>query len=837
MATAAPTRNPAGKADAGTPDHSLDHRDVIIVGAGLSGIDAAYRLQTECSTKSYAILESRTVIGGTWDLFRYPGIRSDSDMYTLGFPFRPWPSDQAIAGGDAIRGYIEDTAREFGIDRHIRFGQRVVRAAWSSDAAMWTLEIDGGSGPVLMTCGFLYMGSGYYDYAGGFTPQWDGVDSFGGRIVHPQKWPADLDYAGKRVVVIGSGATAVTLVPSMAETAAHVTMLQRSPTYIVSRPSEDGFARWTRRNMPIKVADHATRWKSVLLGIATYTYARRRPDRMKSLILKGVRAQLPENYEIERDFEPSYDPWDQRICLVPDADLFTALRSGKAAIVTDQIARFTPTGITLESGKELAADIVVTATGLVMRLMGGVELVVDGAVVKPADRMVYKGMMLSDVPNLALAFGYTNASWTLKCDLSARYACRLINHMDRHGFAACTPRRDPSIAEEPMLNFTSGYVKRAGNILPHQGSRAPWKVHQNYVFDLAALKFGSLDDGAMAFLTRGDLVEAKTSSPVAVRGPVASEKPKLPKAALAAGIAVGAVGGLALLAKLAANRVERQVPADGRFIDIGGRRMHYLDQGTGPAIVMIHGLGGQMRNFSYALLDRLSGDHRVILIDRPGSGYSAAIDTANVGAQAAQIARFIAALGLEKPLIVGHSLGGAVALALALDHPEAVGGLALIAPLTHPQEDVPPAFKALAIASPAARCAVAWTIATPAAMLAGDKGTRVVFAPEAVPDDFAIRGGGALVGRPAAFQSASADLVAANDDLPAMVARYPSLSVPTAILFGRDDAILDPAAHGEALASAVPEAELTLIDGGHMIPVTRPDEVAAWIGARSAKRR
>jgi len=513
-----------------------EYRDVIIVGAGLSGVDAAYRLQTQCSTKSYTVLEARDAIGGTWDLFRYPGIRSDSDMYTLGFPFRAWPHDQAIAGGDSIRDYIADTAREFGIDRQIRFGHRVVRAQWSSQDAHWTLDVDAGDDapPRRMTCRFLYMGSGYYDYVRGFTPQWDGVDSFEGQIVHPQHWPADLDYTGKRVVVIGSGATAVTLVPSMAGSAAHVTMLQRSPTYIVSRPSEDGFARWTRRALPRKAADHAARWKSVLLGIATYSYARRRPDRMKALILKGVRDQLPENYEIERDFEPSYDPWDQRICLVPDADLFTAMRDGKAAIVTDRIAHFTPGGILLESGTELAADIVVTATGLVMRLMGGVELGVDGVVVNPADCMVYKGMMLSDVPNLALAFGYTNASWTLKCDLTARYACRLLNHMDREHVTTCTPRRDWAVAREPMLGFTSGYVTRATAILPQQGATAPWQVHQNYLLDLAALSAAPLDDGVMAFTRPGEAV--------ADAAPAERLKP-----AVAFAIGAGVVGGLALL--------------------------------------------------------------------------------------------------------------------------------------------------------------------------------------------------------------------------------------------------------------------------------------------------
>ncbi len=828
MATAAP--------HASSPTGAQTHHDVLIVGAGLSGIDAAYRVQTECAGKTYAILEARDAIGGTWDLFRYPGIRSDSDMYTLGFPFRPWSSEQAIAGGEAIRDYIADTAAAFGIDRHIRFDVRVLRASWSSADARWTLDVETGPehAPASLTCSFLYMGSGYYDYAAGFTPAFDGIDDFTGRVVHPQHWPDDLDYDGKRVVVIGSGATAVTLVPSMAKSAAHVTMLQRSPTYIVSRPSEDGFARWTHRRLPGGIADTATKWKSVLLGIATYSYARRKPETLKALILKRVRAQLPDNYEVERDFEPSYAPWDQRICLVPDADLFEAMREGKATIVTDRIARFTPGGIALASGRELPADIVVTATGLVLRLMGGVALRVDGAVVNPADRLIYKGMMLSDVPNLALAFGYTNASWTLKCDLSARYACRLIRHMDDHGYRSCTPRADDaSITREPMLNFTSGYVQRANAILPHQGSKAPWKVHQNYVLDLAALKFGKLEDGTMKFDKAGDTRHL----PVAARHETEKPAPAVRTGAIVAAGAVAAVGGLALFAALTQRRVERLIPADGQFIDIDGRRMHYQDRGDGPAIVMIHGLAGQMRNFSYALVERLANDHRVIVIDRPGSGYSAPGAAANVRAQAAQVAAFIAKLGLERPLIVGHSLGGAVALALALDHPDKVGGLALIAPLTQPQEMIPPAFDRLAITSGAARAAVAWTIATPLTLLLGQRGTETAFAPEPVPADFVTRGGGALVARPRSFRSASADLVAANDDLPAMAASYPSLSVPTAILYGRGDQVLDPDVHGRGLAAALPGADLTLIDGGHMILVTRPDETAAWIRTQSARRR
>ena len=482
---------------------AAEHLDVLIVGAGLSGIDMGYRLQTECPGKRYAILEARDAIGGTWDLFRYPGVRSDSDMYTLGFPFRPWGQARPIADGAAIRDYIAETAAVFGIDRHIRFGHRVSAASWSSDAARWTIDLATRDGPRRITCEFLYLGSGYYDYSAGYTPDLPDADRFGGALVHPQFWPADLDVAGKRVVVIGSGATAVTLVPALAETAASVTMLQRSPTYIVARPGEDRIVRAARRALPARLAAGAARWKSIALGIAGYAYARRAPDRMKALILRGVRVQLPPGYEIESDFEPRYAPWDQRICLAPDGDIFAAIRSGRAEVVTDTIAQFTADGIRLASGRDLPADIVVTATGLVLQLFGGIAIEVDGRRIDAAKHLSFKGAMLSDVPNLALAFGYTNASWTLKCDLTARYVCRLLRYMDRKGYAACTPRvigdqGDP----EPMLDFTSGYVQRAAAILPRQGAKAPWRVHQNYVRDLMAFTFGKVADPALRFTRR-----------------------------------------------------------------------------------------------------------------------------------------------------------------------------------------------------------------------------------------------------------------------------------------------------------------------------------------------
>jgi cation diffusion facilitator CzcD-associated flavoprotein CzcO len=479
---------------------TAENVDVLIVGAGISGIDAAYHLQTRCPGKSYAVIEARERIGGTWDLFRYPGIRSDSDMYTLGFPFRPWTGDKSIADGGEIRDYVEATAREFGIYEHIRFRQRAVRASWSSTEARWTVDVESDGGLRRYVCAFLFLGSGYYDYDAGYRPQWPGETGYEGRIVHPQHWPDDLDHKGKRIVVIGSGATAVTLVPALAETAAHVTMLQRSPSYVVARPSRDGLARWLQRRLPAKAAASTVRWKNVLLGMFFFSHARKRPERVKAAILKLTTEALAPGYDVARHFTPRYNVWDQRLCLVPDGDLFAAINAGRVSVVTDRIERFTETGIALESGEVLEADLIVTATGLAVRLLGGIALIVDGARVDVADRLSYKGMMLNDVPNLALAFGYTNASWTLKCDLTSRYACRLINHMERHGLSFCVPRIGAEgVSREPMLDFSSGYVARASGSLPGQGPRPPWRVHQNYLKDLAALGLGTVTDGVMEF--------------------------------------------------------------------------------------------------------------------------------------------------------------------------------------------------------------------------------------------------------------------------------------------------------------------------------------------------
>jgi monooxygenase len=481
---------------------SLEHIDVLIVGGGLSGIGAGYHLQANCPEKTYAILEARDRIGGTWDLFKYPGIRSDSDMYTLGYSFKPWTQAKAIADGPSILDYVRETASEHGIEEKIRFHHRVVRAEWSTADARWTVQArrSDTEETVYLTCGFLLMCSGYYRYDEGYTPNFQGTERFAGQIVHPQQWTDDIDYAGKQVVVIGSGATAVTLVPSMAQTAAHVTMLQRSPSYVVALPAQDAIADALRRKLPARVAYSIVRWKNVLRTMFSFQLSRRRPGAMKALLRKGLVKQLPLGYDIDTHFKPQYNPWDQRLCLVPDGDLFKAISEGSASVVTDRIDTFTEQGLLLESGAELQADLIVTATGLNMLALGGMEIAVDGREVELSETMSYKGMMLSGVPNMALVIGYTNASWTLKCDLTCEYVCRLLKHMDGHGYSQCVPEnRDPSVAALPFIDFSSGYVQRAIDKFPRQGSKAPWRLYQNYALDILSLKYGNVEDDAMQF--------------------------------------------------------------------------------------------------------------------------------------------------------------------------------------------------------------------------------------------------------------------------------------------------------------------------------------------------
>ncbi|WP_280192921.1 flavin-containing monooxygenase [Nocardia farcinica] len=469
---------------------TVEHLDVVIVGAGLSGIGAAYRLQTECPGKSYAVLEARAALGGTWDLFRYPGIRSDSDMFTLGYPFKPWRDAKSIADGPSILRYIRETAQEFGIDRHIRYRTRVVSADWSREQAHWrlTLAVREADGTVVerrLTCGFLYACAGYYDYDRGHDPEFPGAAEFTGRIVHPQFWPADLDYAGKRVVVIGSGATAVTLVPSMAEQAESVTMLQRSPTWISAVPGRDKRADKLRELLPPDLAHRLIRTKNILFNIAFYQYCRRRPQSARKLLTGLTTRILKDEQAVAEHFTPNYDPWDQRLCAAPDADFFKAMKKGKAQVVTDHIDAFVPEGIRLKSGRVLEADIIVTATGLRLLAFGGITPHIDGVPVPLAEQFVWQGAMLTGVPNFAVCIGYTNASWTLRADLTSRLVCKVLRYMDRNGYAAVVPRPQGELSERPLLDLASGYIQRSIGEFPRQGDRHPWKVRQNYLVDSA----------------------------------------------------------------------------------------------------------------------------------------------------------------------------------------------------------------------------------------------------------------------------------------------------------------------------------------------------------------
>jgi len=482
------------------------HFDVVIVGAGLSGIGAAWHLQSRCPGRTYAILESRDAIGGTWDLYRYPGIRSDSDMHTLGYSFKPWRAEKAIADGASILRYVNETADENDIRRHIHFDRRLEGASWSSEDARWTLELaagNGGPAPEPITCGLLLMCSGYYSYEEPYRPHFEGEEDFEGPFFHPQLWPEDLDYAGKRVVVIGSGATAMTLVPAMARDAEHVTMLQRSPTYVVSRPEKDVLANWLRKLLPDALAYRITRFKNVTLQRRVYEKTRSDPERVREWLLDRVREALGPDYDVEKHFTPRYDPWDQRLCLIPDADLFDAINSGRASVVTEHIERITKRGILLATGEELAADIIVAATGLNMKLLGGVHFRVDGEPVHFPETLTYKGMMYSDVPNLVQTFGYINASWTLRADLTAEYTCRLLNHMDERGVRQCTPRlrdEDRDMPRRPWVDgFSAGYMQRVMHLFPKQGDRAPWLNTQRYAEDRKMIRRAPLEDGTLVF--------------------------------------------------------------------------------------------------------------------------------------------------------------------------------------------------------------------------------------------------------------------------------------------------------------------------------------------------
>ncbi|MEA2161620.1 MAG: monooxygenase [Solirubrobacteraceae bacterium] len=476
-----------------------EHVDVLIIGAGLSGIGAAAHLTRELPHTSYAVLEARAVSGGTWDLFRYPGIRSVSDMYTMGYRFKPWLDEESLAPGHRILDYVRATATEYDVDRHIRYDHRVVRASWSSADARWTVEAEQHGEPVTFTAGFLWSCRGYYDYEAGHEPEFAGASDFTGRVVHPQAWPDDLEWAGKRVVVIGSGATAVTLVPTLARDAAHVTMLQRSPSYVMSLPRRDPVALRLRRWLPVPTAHRVIRWKNIVTTAAFYRLSRHRPALVRRLIRRQNAAQLPQGYDVDTHFTPTYDPWDQRMCFVPNGDLFRAVRRGRAEVVTATIDRFDQTGVVLTGGRHLDAELIVTATGLRLSPFGGIDLMVDGRPVDPAAEITYKALMLTGVPNFVFTVGYTNASWTLKVDLVAEFCCRLLAFMSERHYRRVVPVRDPSVQPLPFMDFTSGYVLRALDQLPRQGDREPWRLRQSYLRDRRTIRHGALEDGVLAF--------------------------------------------------------------------------------------------------------------------------------------------------------------------------------------------------------------------------------------------------------------------------------------------------------------------------------------------------
>ncbi|WP_425860821.1 alpha/beta fold hydrolase [Arthrobacter sp. TWP1-1] len=619
---------------------TTEHVDVLIIGAGLSGIGAAAHLVRECPGKRYTVLESRGAIGGTWDLFRYPGIRSDSDMYTFGYAFKPWTEPKAISDGASIKRYIEETADEYGISNQIRFHHRVLSARWSTADAYWTVtaeRTDTGESLVI-TASWIIGATGYYNYEQGYKPAFEGEDRFKGQIVHPQHWPEDLDYEGKRVVVIGSGATAVTLVPNLAEKAAHVTMLQRTPTYIASVPAVDPLANVLRRALPATVAYPVLRWKNLLNLNLKYTLSRSKPDMVRAKIRKDTIKLLPAGYDVDTHFNPPYNPWDQRLCAVPDGDLFTTLRNGQASIVTGGIRTFTETGIELESGEHLPTDIIVTATGLNLRWLGGMTLSVDDETINIGERFAYKGMMISGVPNLNMVSGYTNNSWTLKADLVSRYTCHLLKHLDANEYVSATPLTPVGEIASPFLDLDAGYIRRGVGEMAKQGSRVPWRLHQNYIKDIRLFSTRRLEDGSMSFQGRQPGGE----------------------------LSVNALNdGLHALAT--------------RTIEVNGRQVRYRDEGEGVPVVLVHGIGRSLEDWieQHELL--ADKGLRVLSVDLAGYGESEPLGEAYSLPELARfLEAFLDAVGVTEPAhLVGNSLGGAVAMQLAARSPERVRSLVL----------------------------------------------------------------------------------------------------------------------------------------------------------------
>jgi len=789
-----------------------EHVDVLIVGAGLSGIGFASRLKREVPGKTFAILESRSAVGGTWDLFRYPGIRSDSDMYTLGYSFRPWAGAKAIADGDSIREYIQATLADEGLESQLRLNHRVISAEWSSETALWTVtavRTSGGeyrgspassAGHVRFTCSFLSVCSGYYRYDEGFTPAIEGADTFAGTMVHPQHWPAGLDYEGKQVVVIGSGATAVTLVPSMAKSAAKVTMLQRSPTYIAPVPSRDHLADRLRGKLPAQLAYDVVRAKNILFSMFTYQLSRRRPETMKAILRKSAVAKLPAGFPVDTHLAPSYQPWDQRVCAIPNGDLYRAISAGTADIVTDRIARITPTGIDLKSGASIPTDVIVTATGLNLLVIGGMTLTVDGEPVDVGKTLTYKGMMLDGVPNFALTIGYTNASWTLKADLVAGYICRLLKYLDRRNLQWVAPAAPADVADaglSSLIDLKAGYILRGADKLPRQGAGSPWRLHQNYFRDFALLRAGRLKDH-VRFGRRGQPVHGSRATTAALPDPLA-------------------------------------LPGTGH-VEVRGARLRYRKTGTGDPVLLLHGIGQSLEDWNEQH-ERLSARHTVISLDLPGFAYSERVSGAATLARLADVLpAFLDAVGVRGPLpVMGNSLGGAVAMKLAADHPERVSALVLVNSAGFGKE-VTLVLRLLAVRPLAA-------LLLRPAEASSRRTVESLFYDKGLVTD--VRVGHALaLSQRATHRKTLLDVARDLGTISGVRAEWRNellgalavSDLPTLVVWGSHDHIL-PFSHLEAAGAALPHAESHVFERtGHMPQIERPDEFAAVVEEFLARR-
>lgn len=780
--------------------------DVLIIGAGLSGVGAASVLKRECPDKTFLVLESRSAIGGTWDLFRYPGIRSDSDMHTLGYSFRPWTQSKSLADGESIREYIAGTVEDEGLASHIRVNHRVISAEWSSSESRWTVTAirtssgeyvvtDEPAATVVFTCSFLSVCSGYYRYDEGFSPMIPGAVSFTGALVHPQRWPDDLDYSDKRVVVVGSGATAVTLVPSMARTAAHVTMLQRSPTYIAAIGSRDRFADALRGRVPAMLAYHAVRAKNVGWSMLTYQLARRRPQVMKRILRESAASRLPADFAFDPHLTPNYEPWDQRLCAIPDGDLYDAISRGTAEIITDRISTITPTGIELASGATLEADVIVTATGLNLLYLGGITVSVDGHPIDVSQTRSYKGMMLSGIPNFSMTIGYTNASWTLKADLVARYVTRLLKFMDRHSYRTVTPVTSGAKTGEhltPLIDLKSGYVLRSVDQLPKQGAKAPWRLHQNYLRDFAMLRAGRLTD--------------------AVRFGFAGER----------------TSGAAIARHAHRGRVLLDLPGTAT-VTVDGLRVRYRRTGEGPPVVLLHGIGQSLEDWTEQH-ELLASDHTVYSVDLAGFGYSDRVPgAATLDKLTDAFARFLDAVGIATPVpVVGNSLGGAIAMNLAVRHPARVSALILVNSAGF-GSDVNIALRGMTIRG------LGEALTTPRLSTARTT-LRAVFADPSLVTEQRVAHAYRLAQRRAhrrTMLEIVRELGTSRGIRPEwrekLLSALAALDLPMLIIWGDRDQIL-PFEHLRAAADAFPAARTHIFEKtGHMPQVERPDTFAAVV--------